>query len=90
MKSKLKTYWLCLGVGSLCLTGCDVTDALNNVRREFPDSDIVTVPGMSKTFIVRNSTNEIWYVHNLGITTNTKNNKCLLLRPPQLSSPTTQ
>jgi hypothetical protein len=54
---------VCIG-----LSGCDSIDAHRNVQTQFPDSEVVSIPDSSYTFLVKKQDGEILWVKNQGIT----------------------
>jgi hypothetical protein len=48
------------------LTGCDAQRGVNNIRRDFPNAEVSTIPGCWYEFIVRDTNGMVWYVVSGG------------------------
>lgn len=51
---------------SALLVSCDASSARNAVRKQFPGSEITTLPEFTTKFIVRTPDNEIWFAESEG------------------------
>ncbi len=71
MKTKIITLLI---LTSFLLSSCDVGGkAYTNVRKQYPDADIVVVPNRTNAFIIRNPNGDIYYYDNAGDSTTPTN-----------------
>ena len=70
MKSIKFAILIALTSATFLLSGCDQGSdvyRLNAIRKRFPDSEIVNVPGDPYKFIIRKPDGSIWYAYCVGM-----------------------
>lgn len=63
----MKTKLILISLLTAVLVSCDSGRALNAVRKHFPDSDVSTVPGKTRVFVIRTQENEVWIAESSGM-----------------------
>lgn len=57
---------IALFIALIVLTGCDAMTGYNMVKKTFPNAEVVSIPGESYKFVVRDTNQAIWFVRSDG------------------------